>query len=64
MLNEGLPSEHKIFAQIGDLDLDNTTISYLSEIAAKHSVNINDSVKDYNHFIKNRTLRVPEDWQG
>lgn len=63
-LNKELDDDSKIFSTIDDLKLEDWEINQVIKIAEENNIDVSAELADYKFFIKNKTLRNPDDWQG
>lgn len=63
-LNNKLSTEDKIFTNYDDLNDEDWSVEKIVEFSNTKGVDVSDEITDFHHFISNRTLRDPANWQG
>ena len=63
-LNNQLSTEDKIFNNYDDLNEEDWSVEKIVELSNTKEVDVSNEIADFHHFISNKTLREPADWQG
>ncbi len=63
-LNEQLDEETKLFKRYEDIDPESWPLDAIKKESNKLDINVDEKIKEYEYFMKNKKLLIPDNWQG
>lgn len=63
-LNKQLDEEKKIFKRYEDITLESWSLDAIKKESNKLNINVDKEIKEYEYFMQNKKLLIPNNWQG